>query len=114
TSWQFAYSDMVLPLSQKHAMDWKLVASVMAVESHFDARALSPKGARGLMQLMPATAMLYKAGNLYDPAQNIEAGIEHLKMLLQRYKGDLKLTLAAYNAGEGAVDRFNGIPPYRE
>lgn len=110
----FAYSDLVLTLAGKHQLDWRLVAAVMSTESNFDPRAVSPKGARGLMQLMPATARMYSVNDLYDPAQNIEAGIKHLKMLLERYDGNLKLVLAAYNSGEKTVDRFQGIPPYPE
>jgi soluble lytic murein transglycosylase-like protein len=111
---QFAYSDLILSLSKKHELDWKLVAAVMAVESNFNPRAVSPKGAQGLMQLMPATARLYSVANPYDPIQNVEAGIRHLKMLVTRYAGKLELALAAYNSGEMAVDRYGGIPPYTE
>src|SRR5262249_45002861 len=114
TSWEFAFADAVMDLAQKHEVDWRLVAAVMATESNFNPRALSPKGARGLMQLMPATAILYNASNLYNPNVNLEAGIMHLKMLLDRYPKRLDLVLAAYNAGEGSVDRYRGIPPYKE
>jgi len=110
----FAYSNVVVPLSQKHEVDWRLVAAVMAVESNFDASAVSPKGARGLMQLMPSTAALYNTSNIFDPVQNVEAGVEHLKMLLDRYKGNLAFVLAAYNAGAGAVDQYRGVPPFKE
>lgn len=113
-SWDFAYSDVVLPLSQKHEVDWRLVAAVMAVESNFKPNAVSAKGASGLMQLMPATAALYNTSDLFDPEQNVEAGVSHLKMLLDRYKGNLTLVLAAYNAGAKAVDQYKGIPPYKE
>lgn len=114
TSWDFAYADVVLPLSQKHDVDWKLVAAVVAVESNFNPGAVSAKGASGLMQLMPATAALYNTSDVFDPAQNVEAGVSHLRMLLDRYKGDLSLVLAAYNAGAKAVDQYRGIPPYKE
>jgi soluble lytic murein transglycosylase-like protein len=112
---KFAYSKFVLPLSEKHGMDWKLVAAVMAVESNYNPNAISIKGAVGLMQLMPRTARLYRVGyqDLFNPRMNIEAGVRHLKMLHDRYDGDLPLILAAYNSGEAAVDRFNGMPPYR-
>jgi len=110
----FAYSDLVLTLAGKHQLDWRLVAAVMSAESNFNSHAISPKGACGLMQLMPETARMYSVNDLYDPAQNIEAGIKHLKMLLERYEGNLKLVLAAYNSGEKTVDRFQGIPPYPE
>ncbi len=110
----FAYSNLVLALAEKHRLDWRLVAAVMAAESNFDPNAISPKGACGLMQLMPETARMYRVDDPYDPAQNIEAGIRHLKMLLERYDGNLKLVLAAYNSGEKTVDRYQGIPPYQE
>lgn len=90
----------------------KLVKAVIQVESANQERARSPKGAMGLMQLMPETAKRYAVGNPYDPRANIEAGIKHLKTLLQRFP--LTLALAAYNAGEAAVQRYGGVPPYRE
>ncbi|HSE39118.1 MAG TPA: lytic transglycosylase domain-containing protein [Acidobacteriota bacterium] len=112
---KFAYSKFVLPLSEKYGIDWKLVAAVMAVESNYNPRVISTKGAVGLMQVMPSTAALYRISyqDLFNPKRNIEAGVLHLKMLNDRYDGDLPLVIAAYNSGEGAVDRFNGIPPYR-
>lgn len=112
---KLAYSNFILPLASKHGVDWKLVASVMAVESNFNPRARSPKGALGLMQLMPRTAAVYrlKPEELLDPRKNIEAGVQHLKMLHKRFDGNLELMIAAYNCGEGAVDRFDGIPPYK-
>lgn len=112
---QFRYARFVLPLSEKHGMDWKLVAAVMAMESNYNPRAISNKGAIGLMQLMPRTAALYRVSykELFSPEKNIEAGVRHLKMLHERYAGDLSRVIAAYNTGEAAVDRHNGIPPYR-
>jgi soluble lytic murein transglycosylase-like protein len=112
---KFAYSKLVLPLSEKYGMDWKLVAAVMAVESNYNPRVISEKGAVGLMQVLPSTARLYRISyeDLFIPRRNIEAGVLHLKMLHDRYDGDLPLVIAAYNSGEGAVDRYNGIPPYR-
>jgi soluble lytic murein transglycosylase-like protein len=111
---ELAYGDLILASSRKHEVDWKLVAAVMQAESNFNPRAVSPKGAQGLMQLMPATARLYRVNDPYDPAQNIEAGVRHLKMLVGRYSGKLELALAAYNSGEGNVDRYRGIPPFSE
>lgn len=95
-----------------HDVDADLVRAVIRVESGFRTRARSHKGAMGLMQLMPATARQYGVEDAYDPAQNIDAGVRHLRRLLDRY--DVRLALAAYNAGEGTVDRYGGIPPYRE
>jgi|SRR3990172_603041 len=110
----FAYSEMVLEFSNKHHVDWRLIAAVMKIESNFNPRALSSKGALGLMQLMPETARLYQVADPYDPAENIEAGIKHLRMLMERYSGKLDLALAAYNSGHRTVDRYRGIPPYDE
>jgi soluble lytic murein transglycosylase-like protein len=90
----------------------QLVKAVIRVESAYQQRARSPKGAMGLMQLMPGTARRFSLEDPYEPESNIEAGIKYLKSLLDRY--ELKLALAAYNAGEGAVKRFGGIPPYPE
>ena len=87
--------------------------SVVAAESGYRTDAVSPKGAIGLMQLMPATAQAYGA-DPRDPAQNVEAGAAYLRELLIKYNGDPRLALAAYNAGPGAVDRYNGVPPYAE
>jgi soluble lytic murein transglycosylase-like protein len=110
----FEYSDLIVSLSKKHKVDWKLVAAVMKAESNFNPRAVSPKGAQGLMQLMPATARLYRVTDPYDPVQNIDAGVRHLKMLMGRFPGKLDLVLAAYNSGERTVDHFKGIPPFSE
>lgn len=109
-----AYADLIVSASRKHEMDWRLVAAVMRAESNFNPRAVSPKGALGLMQLMPETARLYRVSDPYDPEQNVEAGVRHLKMLIGRYPGHLDLALAAYNSGERNVDRYRGIPPFTE
>jgi soluble lytic murein transglycosylase-like protein len=95
-------------------LDRSLLAAVAKVESNFDAYAVSPRGACGLLQLMPATARRFDVKNVFDPAQNVEAGARYLRWLLDRFGGRLDLALAGYNAGEGAVDRYHGIPPYRE
>jgi soluble lytic murein transglycosylase-like protein len=109
------YADMVLTLAAKHGVSWQLVAALMKAESNFKSKATSNRGARGLMQLTPRTASRYKvsAQELYDPYKNIEAGVQHLRMLIDRYSGNLELAVAAYNTGEFAVDRYRGIPPFR-
>ncbi len=106
------YGDLIDRLSAEQGVPVKLVRAVIQVESAYNQRARSPKGAMGLMQLMPATARQYAVTDPYDPATNIEAGVKHLKSLLQRLP--VALALAAYNAGEATVQRFNGIPPYPE
>lgn len=106
------FRDLVTTTAAKHGVDARVVNAVIQVESAYHTRAVSPKGARGLMQLMPATGRKYGALDLFDPRINLDAGVKHLKKLLARY--DLPLALAAYNAGEAAVDRFGGIPPFRE
>ena len=104
---------MVEQAAKTHAVDPLLVGAVIAVESNYDAHAVSPKGAEGLMQLMPPTARMLGVTNTFDPQQNIEAGVRYLKQLQDQYKDDT-LALAAYNAGPKAVEKFKTVPPYRE
>ena len=112
----FTYSDIVYPISTEYEVDWRLVAAVIQAESNFDPDAVSPVGARGLMQLMPETAADYGVTlkNIHDPEANIEAGVRHLKRLSRIYDGDIPLIAAAYNAGQGTVAKFEGIPPFEE
>ena len=105
---------LVREAAERHHVDPALVRAVIETESNWNPRAVSRKGAGGLMQLIPTTAQRYGAHDLFNPEQNIDAGVRHLKMLLGRYNGNLDLALAAYNAGEGAVDRAGGVPHYRE
>jgi hypothetical protein len=107
------YGEVIAAVSEAHGVDPMLVRALIQVESNYRPRALSHKGAMGLMQLMPATARAYKVRNPYDPKANIAAGVKHLKGLIDRL-GDTAKALAAYNAGEAAVKKFNGVPPYRE
>jgi soluble lytic murein transglycosylase-like protein len=104
----------IVDSSARHGVDPVLIYSVMHRESAFKKLAISYKGARGLMQLMPATAARFGVRNIFDPAQNIEAGTRYMRWLLNRFNGDVGLALAGYNAGEGAVDKYRGVPPYRE
>jgi len=108
------YAKLIHAAAQKHGVEEKLIASVIAAESNFDAKAVSRKNALGLMQLLPTTASRYAVTNIFDPEQNIDAGTHYLKDLLERYRGNLKFALAAYNAGPEMVDRYGGIPPIAE
>jgi soluble lytic murein transglycosylase-like protein len=101
-------------IAQQNQLSPKLVHSVIQVESNYNPNAVSPKGAQGLMQLIPSTARRFGVSNVFDPADNIQGGARYLKYLLELYKGDNALALAAYNAGEGAVSRYGGVPPYPE
>lgn len=108
------YSSLVSKYSERHGVDENLVHAMIRVESNYDPDAVSPKGCKGLMQLHPDTARRFGVQNIFDPAENIEGGIKYLNFLMDYFKRDLKLVLAAYNAGENAVTRHKGIPPYRE
>lgn len=115
---RFETPDTVEALIQKTAAQYEvdpaLVTAVVRHESSFDPRATSRVGAAGLMQLMPATAHELGVTDVYDPAQNVDGGVRYLKRMLERYGGDVKLALAAYNAGPGNVDRYGGVPPFDE
>ncbi len=109
-----SYEELIRTASGRHNVDVDLIRAVIKAESDFRSNARSHKGAMGLMQLMPETARLHKVADAYDPGENVEAGVRHLKMLIERYQGDLQLSLAAYNAGSGAVEKHGGIPPFAE
>ena len=106
------YGDLISAAAEAHGVDPLLVRALIQVESDYKPRARSSKGAMGLMQLMPQTARLYNVRNPFDPKANIEAGVQQLKTLIDKW--GVELALAAYNAGEGVVQRFNGVPPFRE
>ena len=108
------FEDLVVEHSKRHSLRPELVRAVIQVESGFDPLARSPKGAMGLMQLMPDTARSLGVRDAYDPDENIRGGTAYLKRLIDKYRGDEQLALAAYNAGPGAVDRYDDVPPYRE
>jgi soluble lytic murein transglycosylase-like protein len=105
---------LVREAAERHHLDPALVRAVIETESNWNPKAFSHKGAGGLMQLIPTTAQRYGAYDVFNPQQNIDAGVKYLRTLLERYNGNLDLALAAYNAGEGAVDRAHGVPFYRE
>jgi len=109
-----SFEQIVRSASNRYGVDPNLIWAVMKVESNFNPEAVSKKGARGLMQLMPATARQHRVDNIHDPIQNIQGGVRHLRLLLDRFQGNLKLGLAAYNAGSRAVERYRNIPPYSE
>ena len=108
------YEDLIVTASNRYSIDPDLIRAVIKVESDFNSHARSHKGAMGLMQLMPETARLHNVTDLFDPAENIDGGVRHLRLLLGRYQNDLALSLAAYNAGSKAVEKHRGIPPFAE
>jgi soluble lytic murein transglycosylase-like protein len=108
------YDPVIRKTSERYGVDHALVKAVIKAESNFDPLAVSRAGAKGLMQLMPGTAKSLGVNDSFHPADNIEGGVRHLRYLLELFDGDLQLALAAYNAGEEAVFRYNGLPPYQE
>lgn len=112
--WKRQIADLVILAAPRYGVDPRLALAVIAVESNFDALAVSPKDARGLMQLIPDTAARYKVKDPFNARQNLHGGLAHLRFLLAYYRGQVTLAAAAYNAGEAAVDRYRGVPPYAE
>ncbi|MBI2215484.1 MAG: lytic transglycosylase domain-containing protein [Acidobacteria bacterium] len=108
------WEEIIRDAARTHDVDPSLVAAVIRAESNFDRRAVSRKGARGAMQLMPATASRFGVTNSFDPTQNIHGGTRYLRWLLDRFERDPERSVAAYNAGEGNVDKYEGVPPFRE
>lgn len=108
------YGDQVAAAADRHGLDRSFLAAVVKTESNFDPYAVSPKGACGLLQLMPETARRFSVSNVFDVQQNLEGGARYLSWLLERFGGRIDLALAGYNAGEKAVDRHGGVPPYLE
>jgi soluble lytic murein transglycosylase len=113
-AFESSYDEYIQSASGRYNVDPDLIRAVIKAESDFKVSARSNKGAMGLMQLMPDTARLHNVGDAYNPSENVEGGARHLRMLLDRYQGDLELSLAAYNAGSAAVEKHRGIPPFPE
>jgi soluble lytic murein transglycosylase-like protein len=109
-----AYAAEISAASRRYGVEEAVVRAIIHAESAYRPHVVSPKNAQGLMQLIPATAKRFGVRDAFDPAQNIDGGVQYLAFLLKRYQNDLTLAAAAYNAGEGAVDRFKGVPPYKE
>jgi hypothetical protein len=112
--WESKYNDIIIAAAQKFDVDAALVSAVIKAESDYNPRTKSHKGARGLMQLMPATAKRFGVTNSFDPEENIHAGTRYLRWLLKTFDGNADLAVAAYNAGEGNVWKYDGVPPFRE
>lgn len=112
--WQSKYNDIIVAAARKFDVDAALVSAVIKAESDYNPRTVSHKGARGLMQLMPATAKRFGVSNSFDPEENIHAGTRYLRWLLNTFDGNADLAVAAYNAGEGNVQKYDGVPPFRE
>lgn len=112
--WQSKYNDIIVNAARKHDIDAALVSAVIKAESDYNPRTVSHKGARGLMQLMPATARRFGVTDSFDPEQNIYAGTKYLRWLLDKFEGNADLAVAGYNAGEGNIMKYDGVPPFRE
>ena len=106
--------ELVLKMAPQYQVEPQLALAIIAAESNFNTHALSPKNAQGLMQLIPETSERFNVKNPYDPAQNLRGGLTYLRWLLAYFEGDVALVAAAYNAGEGKVERYRGVPPYLE
>jgi soluble lytic murein transglycosylase-like protein len=111
---QSQFDSLIEEFSRKHNVDFALVKAIIKAESGFNPLAVSKKGARGLMQLMPETAQRMNVGNIFNPRENIDGGVRYFRYLLSLFNEDLRLSLAAYNAGENVVSELRSIPPYRE
>ncbi|MGD9888289.1 MAG: lytic transglycosylase domain-containing protein [Halothiobacillaceae bacterium] len=109
-----AYNETILAMANEKSVDPNLVRAVIHAESSFNPNAVSRTGAMGLMQLMPGTAARFGVGNAFDPQENIRGGVTYLRFLLDKFNGDIRLAAAGYNAGEGAVMKYGGVPPYNE
>jgi len=110
------FGELIFAVAERHAINPQLIAAMVRAESAFDPRAVSRKGAAGLLQLMPATAQRFGVMDeeIFDPERNLDAGVRYIRWLSERFQGDLPLVLAGYNAGETTVDRYQGVPPYAE
>lgn len=112
--YEIPYGSAISIFSERHGVDGLLVAAIVSVESNFSPRAVSPKGAQGLMQVRPMLGRAFGADDLFDPHTNVDVGVRYLNQLIDEHDGDLELALASYNAGPAAVARYGGIPPYAE